>query len=251
MPRQTCCVCAKWKSRSTKRVIRSFIRLSRSEYDQAIRIFVRLKPAASSSASSSASRVSYACRNCYEAIRKAERQDANVVTLPSPMGRRVGRGVLARKHLLPGQVVSTYDGATVTNKGILLAQTTSHMRMKNSSEVIDARVGRTLYGGGVGGLCNRPATGRRPNAKIMNSFNRTTKLDRVVVRVPVKSRGGRPIRPGTEITVSYGNKYKMAADATRPRTLAGRSRKRMMPAELTTAFRHQRATERAKEGRLG
>lgn len=241
MPRHVCCVCAKGKSRSKKHLTsRPHIRLLRSEYESAIRVFMRLKPASRTGGRTLASRTPYACRNCYETIRRAECDDAAVVVLPSPMGRYAGRGVLARKALVPGQVVAHYDGATITNEEIPLAQTTSHMRMKNSGEVIDARVGRVIHGGGVGGLCNRPAAGRRPNAKIVNSFNRTTKLDRVVVRVPVKSRGGRPIAPGTEITVSYGNKYTMPA---MPRSNAGRPRKRLMPAELTQAFRRQHAEE--------
>lgn len=69
----------------------------------------------------------------------------------------------------------------------------------NSTHGLDARAGRKKYGGGLGGMVNRAPPGTRPSVRIVNSSHYNTRLDRVVIRVPLKSRGGHVIHTGTEL----------------------------------------------------
>lgn len=220
-----------------------YIRLVDSKYATALRIFVRLNEGTAPPATPSAP---YACATCYESIRVAELEDSKVVMLPSSVGRRAGLGVFARKTLEPGDRVTSYTGLEISKTDIPKMITTSHMRKMNSTHVIDGRAGRVKFGGGLGSQINRPGPGEKPNVKIVNFFNRTTKLDTVGIRVQPRSKGGRVIPPGTELKASYGSGYKMTG-VRKPRSNRGLLPRPVRPTPLTRSYKEMLAKQ---QGRL-
>jgi len=217
-----CGICTAWSNK--KKNSKKFHRLSDSEYATALRIFVRLP------------RPAHICPACYERIRVAAINQDMVVKLPSAMGRDAGSGVFVRVDVKPGEVVTTYDGLTLLKEDASLMPTTSHMRKKNAHHSIDARGGHRKYGGGIGGFINRVEQGKRPNVRILSSTDRKTKIDRVVIRVPVKSKGGRVIHAGTELKTVYCNHHHIPPpDPTK--SWAGRRKKPMTPAQLAYGYK--------------